>query len=74
MTQYNKLDSLILERLKIRPATFAELLSGDVRAECDGAAETQVRGDVSRVLDRRLQALRKKGAIVFDRLVGWRAK
>ncbi len=73
MNQYENLDGLIVERLKRNGAeTFAELSSGDIHAECDVIAKTQVRGDDFRVLDRRLQALRKSGAIVFDRAVGWR--
>lgn len=72
MSQYEKLDSLIVGRLKTRPATFAELSSGRIHKECTRIAKTQIRGEAFRVLDRRLQALRKRGAIVFDRAVGWR--
>jgi len=73
MSPYEKLDALIVVRLKIRPATFAELLSGESRIECERIVG-QTGGDAFRVLDRRLQALRKRGVIFFDRAVGWRIK
>jgi len=44
MNQYENLDGLIVERLKRNGAeTFAELSSGDIHAECDVIAKTQVR-------------------------------
>lgn len=71
MSKYGFLDDLIVERLQVKPATFAELLSGDIRKECD----TLVMADYAfRVLDRRLQALRKKGVIYFNSKEGWMLK
>lgn len=68
MSKYAVLDDLIVERLQVKPATFAELLSGDIRKECDTLV---MAGYAFRVLDRRLQALRKKRVVYFDRATGW---
>ena len=74
MTKYEIIDGLIVERLTIKPAMFAELLLGDILDECQTLASDSVRGEAFRVLDRRLQALRKSGVIVFNSKIGWMLK
>lgn len=74
MSQYKDLDDMIIKRLKTNPATFTDLMRGDIRKECDTIASLSVRGESFRVLDCRLQSLRKSGRIFFDRMVGWRLK
>ena len=70
MSQYSKLDALILERIG-RPngATFTEL-----QANSEVADETARIGEATgrvdwRIVDARLQALRKQGLIRFWRPV-----
>ena len=70
MRQYDKLDGLILAALKVRSETFTFLYCGKVRAECDRLEESGC-GESFRVLDRRLQALRKKSKIWFHPKNGW---
>lgn len=74
MTKYEIIDGLIVERLTIKPAMFAELLLGDILDECQTLASDSVSGEAFRVLDRRLQALRKSGVIVFNSKIGWMLK
>jgi len=70
MSQYAKLDALILERIA-RPngATFTELTANNlVSAEAERIGEATGRVDW-RIVDGRLQALRKQGLIRFWRPV-----
>lgn len=74
MDKYSELDALILNSIGSAPKTFSDIYYGvdkdqkDVRRTCIDLAGKD--GCPTRVLDRRLQALRKKGLIVF--MKGWR--
>ncbi|WP_432367067.1 hypothetical protein ACRG00_15905 [Cronobacter sakazakii] len=74
MDKYSDLDTLILNSIGAAPKTFSDIYYGvdrdqkDVRQACIELAGKD--GAPTRVLDRRLQALRKKGLIVF--MKGWR--
>lgn len=71
--KYEKLDTLIFGRLSdSRPTPFAELYHGgkQIHIECNELADKK--GEGFRVLDRRLQALRKKGLIAnVSSAKGW---
>ncbi|EOC0011614.1 hypothetical protein ACI0X9_003299 [Cronobacter turicensis] len=74
LSKYETLDALILQSINERPKSFSDIYLG---AE-HGSSEIHLicqelcgpGGEPSRVLDRRLQALRKKALIVF--MKGWR--
>ncbi|EOD8411239.1 hypothetical protein QL189_08940 [Cronobacter turicensis] len=74
MDKYSDLDALILNSIGLAPKSFSDIYYGvdrdqkDVRQTCIELAGKD--GAPTRVLDRRLQALRKKGLIVF--IKGWR--
>lgn len=70
MSMYEKLDALILARISRGPVSFAVLHAGDVRVECDRIGD-DTRRQSYRVLDARLQALRKKGLIRYGAKDGW---
>lgn len=70
MSHYVKLDALILSRLTARPLPLMYINAGIVREECDRLGEAMVR-EPYRVLDGRLQALRKQGRITFNFETGW---
>lgn len=63
-TKYEKLDALILARIKGGANCFAAIYVHDIRRECMRIASEEKR-DAFRILDARLQALRKRGKIVF---------
>lgn len=65
MSKYENLDAAILRRIGSEPTPFGELYSGCVRGYCTSiaGAEGKDSDEAFRVLDRRLQALRKKGLI-----------
>ncbi|KVN73860.1 hypothetical protein WT15_23745 [Burkholderia stagnalis] len=69
MSKYEKLDALILEAIGDTPKKFAAINVGPVRTESERIAREEVtprtRGDVVawRMVDSRLQALRKAGKI-----------
>lgn len=74
MTDYSEIDSAILKRIyEHGPQTFTEL-SGALGSIADPLARPDRFGarDAWRVIDRRLQAMRKAGKIVPDRKTGWR--
>lgn len=58
--KYEKLDQLILNQLGSKPKPFCDLFTGDV-----------LKNEGFRVLDLRLQALRKKGIIKNITGKGW---
>jgi hypothetical protein len=65
VSQYAKLDELILAVLKNGGArTFSALRVGAIRAECE-RLEAATGSEEFRILDRRLQALRKAGKIEY---------
>lgn len=66
MKNYAKLDELILAAISEKPKQFGEIYTGDIYQACIN----HDRVETARVLDRRLQALRKKGLIFFAK--GWR--
>lgn len=68
-TKYSKLDRLIIEHIQAGYNTFGLLQGGKVLAEAKLHAKiVDSRGDDNawRVIDRRLQALRKRGLILFQ--------
>lgn len=70
MNQYEKLDSLILDKIKDGAREFANIDTQDVHLEA-----LRLQGETSkpafRHIDSRLQALRRKGLIEFKRPGGW---
>jgi len=68
---YTHLDALLLEAIRRSQCTFADLRS-QLEAEFDKLSPRDRHGDPTgwRVLDRRLQALRKKDLIRYER-AGW---
>ncbi|WP_171965883.1 hypothetical protein [Cronobacter sakazakii] len=74
MDKYSELDALILNSIGLAPKSFSDIYYGvdrdqkDVSQACIELAGKD--GSPTRVLDRRLQSLRKKGLIVF--MKGWR--
>ncbi|WP_426607471.1 hypothetical protein [Pantoea anthophila] len=75
MSKYDAFDQMILDRIGDEPKQFSDIYfgrpgSGD-KGVYPACSDLCVATDVAaRVLDRRLQALRKKGLIVFSK--GWR--
>lgn len=73
MSQYEKLDALIVDAIK-EGNSFVRIFSG--RSLFDEAMRlSHIIGlDVDRIVDGRLQALRKRGVIVYYTGWGWRVK
>lgn len=74
MTKYDKLDEMIQQKLRVSPGlTFVSLMTGDIRDECERLAQLSAGDplDIFRVIDRRLQALRKRYVIIFKHGKGW---
>ena len=67
---YELLDSLILERAVEGWRSTYALMWGVVRYECERIADASGR-ESFRVLDARLQALRKAGKIAYTSKAGW---
>ncbi|WP_337026071.1 hypothetical protein [Pantoea eucrina] len=75
MSKYDALDQMILDRIDDEPKQFSDIYFGRPGSSDKGVypacSDLCVATDEpARVLDRRLQALRKKGLIVFSK--GWR--
>jgi len=80
-TKYEKLDALILLKIGDQSNTFNDLFGGEVMDECSCIAHEENMGrtiytqvDTFRILERRLQALRKAGKIHFlgsGKNAGW---
>ena len=75
MSKYDALDQMILERIGAEPKQFSDIYFGKPGSNDKGvypACSDLCTGteEPARVLDRRLQALCKKGLIVF--MKGWR--
>ncbi|MDQ0035049.1 hypothetical protein J2W30_002814 [Variovorax boronicumulans] len=68
------LDALLLESIERIPKTFAELRA-EFESEFNKHAKPNRYGDENgwRLIDRRLQALRKAGHIKFNSKLGWSA-
>ena len=65
--KYEKLDQLILNRIGNRYIPFCDIFEGAIFEECDRLTGNEP----ARVLDRRLQSLKKKGLIISYRGKGW---
>ena len=74
MSQYDKIDSLIVDAIKGGCSSFASIFSG--RSLFDEAMRLShpIGRDAQRIVDGRLQALRKRGLIVYVTGWGWRVK
>lgn len=72
VAKYQKLDALIMGRISHRPTRFGAIYAGQVEAECVRIAREAgaLKFGAARVLDRRLQAMRKGGAILATSM-GW---
>ena len=68
MINYSELDEMILSKITEQPKSFSDIYFPDIYPKCKEFCIG--RQEPARVLDRRLQALRKKGLIYFSR--GWR--
>jgi len=74
MSQYDKLDDLIQQRLAYSEGmSLLHLSGGDVREECERLAAATGR-ESFRILDGRLTALKKLQSVEFVRRKGWRLK
>jgi hypothetical protein len=69
--KYDVIDGLILDSIGDAPKTFAELFRAEIFQECKRLAKEASKSGRSpfgvegfRILDRRLQALRKAGKII----------
>ncbi|MDP9766986.1 hypothetical protein FJP64_14125 [Kosakonia cowanii] len=72
MTKYAKLDDAILQIIGDSPITFSGIFVRDVAQECRLIAGTEKsKPEPFRILDRRLQALRKLGVIRNVTGKGW---
>lgn len=63
MTKYELLDSKIMSKIDAYPTPFSSLYVRDVAEECVSIAKDENKPEPFRILDRRLQALRKAGKI-----------
>ncbi|MCP6327293.1 hypothetical protein NL460_13985 [Klebsiella pneumoniae] len=63
MTKYELLDSKILNKIGGHPTPFSSLYVRDAAEECVRIAKDENKPEPFRILDRRLQALRKAGKI-----------
>jgi len=68
--RYDHLDGLIQQQLKVE---FAYLFTREIRDECDQLAKMTGR-QAFRILNGRLQALKKAGVIEYVRPHSWRLK
>ena len=66
MTQYQTLDQLIVDAIRNGSGTFATIYTKRVYTECERIAKQTAR-DRFRVLDGRLQTLRRRGEIAFNK-------
>lgn len=74
MSQYDKLDCLIVEAVKAGKTIFNDIyFAKGMRPEL-GRLSRETGADADRVLARRLQALRKRGLIEHVKGWGWRVK
>lgn len=80
MSQHNKLDHLIVEAIKSGASKFDIIYAGAVKEEAVRLhlEDRKVRGPSAkplfRIIDSRLQALRKRGLIEYGKGRGWIAK
>ena len=74
MSQYDKLDALIVDAIKGGCHSFASIFSG--RSLIDEAMRLShaIGRDTDRIVDGRMQALRRRGLIVYVNGWGWCVK
>lgn len=66
MKKYDEIDNAIMVEMDASPVSFNQLHSRNVFILCAEYAKTENRNNTDwRILDRRLQALRKAGKITF---------
>ncbi len=70
MTDYSKLDSMIIEKIKNGSRTFSQIDGGGVYDEAQRLHELSGR-KAFRIIDDRLQSLRKKGLIQYTTKEKW---
>lgn len=63
MTKYEVLDLKIMNKIGGQPKPFSSVYVRDVAEECKKIAAEENKPEPFRILDRRLQALRKAGQI-----------
>lgn len=71
MSKYEKLDRLILNKIGGHPTPFHRIFIRDVDEEAKLLAEEDGSGHPFRYVDRRLQAMRKRGVIRNVTGKGW---
>lgn len=69
-TDYTYLDMLIQERIAAGNNTFSKIDGGEVYKQAQWL-EGQVNSPAFRIIDRRLQAMRKKGLIKYTTAEKW---
>lgn len=67
---YTYLDMLIQESVASGNNTFAKIDTGEVHKQAK-LLEQQIKSEAFRIIDRRLQALRKKGLIKYSTAEKW---
>lgn len=70
MSTYDKLDAVLIVNIGAGMRTLAHLSGKTVRNEAASLA-ILMRGESWRIIDCRLQALRKAGKIVYGSKTGW---
>lgn len=71
MSKYEKLDQLILNKIGGHPTPFSRIFVRDVEEESKRIAKEESKPEPFRIIDRRLQALRKLGVIRNVTGKGW---
>ncbi|ASV55606.1 hypothetical protein LJPFL01_2243 [Lelliottia jeotgali] len=71
MSKYETLDRLILNKIGGHPTPFHRIFARDVEVESKRIAEEDGSGYPFRFVDRRLQAMRKRGVIRNVTGKGW---
>ena len=74
MSQYDKLDALIVGAIKEGCYSFSSLLCSKSLFDEAMRLSHAVGRDTDRIVDGRLQALRRRGLIVYVTGWGWRVK
>jgi hypothetical protein len=67
---YTEFDAQVLARIRAGVNSFVGLQASDLRKQAEALVGNK--DDAWRLIDRRLQALRKKGLVVYERKTGWR--
>ena len=74
MSQYDKLDSLIFETIKQGRSVFSFIFNSKLVFDEAHRISSATGRDTDRIVDGRLQALKKRGVIVHVKGWGWRVK